>query len=786
MFKRVSNIALGLALLLASLAEWGQGATWNWLTGNNLRGVKFLKGTNEGWTVGQRGLILHTTDGGDRWEVQTSNTEQDLWGVFFLDQNNGWVTGGYKTCLRTRDGGRNWQAIHTEPSGFSHFKGVCFLDTTVGWVVGPYDSILKTTDGGVNWTGSAMNSFNYWFGITFTESMHGWAVSNSGGRIARTTNGGTTWQDTSGVVPWGYGIDFFDTLRGWAVGAARAAYTTNGGVSWLRNSPTSALLYGVSFSDSLNGCVVGGENSNLATIARTTDGGISWSSQSYTNNSAFYGVTAPNTILVFVVGQSGSILKTTNGGLAWQIFRNLDDQGETMFNLALADTQAGYAVGPYGIVVKTTNGGTIWQRQNLGGTSLWFYGVDAPHPNYAWACGDGGSIYATKNGGTSWASQPSGVNWFLNSVDFVDTLFGVSVGGGYGPNDGEALGVRREARNNSLQNEKLAMQNAPIRYGISQGSTKWTTNNKIASSSRFASGTPRNDNSLKPWESPPLVEKWWWIKEGDPEISSGQAPEAQYRVITRTLDGTNWQGVTTGETPLNGVSFYDKALGWAVGVTGTVIHTSDSGATWQTQTSNVTNTLYWVIFPSPQNGWAVGTGGTIIATTDGGTTWNQQTSNTTLPLYSAAFVNAQRGWIVGDSGIALETTNGGQTWTFDTTRTKIPLYAASFTDRDHGWSIGGFGLTLGYGRAGQYGVEQRSTGAGELRVRNGIKAWPNPFVSYARVAGREKERFALYDVTGRRVGTYTGKRIGADIGSGVYFLMAENKEDRPVRIVKVR
>jgi photosystem II stability/assembly factor-like uncharacterized protein len=413
-----------------------------------------------------------------------------------------------------------------------------------------------------------------------------------------------------------------------------------------------------------------------------------------------------------------------------------------MFNLALADTQSGYAVGPYGIVVKTTNGGTIWQRQNLGGTSLWFYGVDAPDPNYAWACGDGGSIYATKNGGASWASQNSGVGFDLYSLDFVDSLFGVSVGGGY----------------------------LPLDTAKRQGDPGLTI-----------AGEGKESEKQNPWEPEPLIDKWWKIQQGQSHS------EAQYRVITRTFNGTNWQGATTSETPLTGVSFYNKALGWACGVSGTMIHTTDSGATWQAQASNVTNSLNWVIFPTPLSGWAVGTGGTIIATTDGGNTWNRQTSNTTLSLLSAAFVDAQRGWVVGDSGIALQTTNGGLTWTFDTTRTKIPLFAASFTDQDHGWSIGGFGLTLGYGRAGQYGIEQRGPDKDrDFASLNRIKAWPNPFVSFARVPGREKDKFVLYDVTGRRVGTYRGDRIGADATSGVYFLMAENKEDRPVRIVKLR
>jgi len=71
-------------------------------------------------------------------------------------------------------------------------------------------------------------------------------------------------------------------------------------------------------------------------------------------------------------------------------------------------------------------------------------------------------------------------------------------------------------------------------------------------------------------------------------------------------------------------------------------------------------------------------------------------------------------------------------------------------------------------------------------VRNGIKAWPNPFVSFARVPGHEKEQFALYDITGRKMGTYTGERIGADAPSGVYFLMPVIGDVKPVRVVKIK
>jgi len=63
---------------------------------------------------------------------------------------------------------------------------------------------------------------------------------------------------------------------------------------------------------------------------------------------------------------------------------------------------------------------------------------------------------------------------------------------------------------------------------------------------------------------------------------------------------------------------------------------------------------------------------------------------------------------------------------------------------------------------------------------------PNPFTSFATVPGHKTDRFTLYDVSGRRMGTYKGDRIGEGLRAGVYFVRAESGKDRPVRVVKVR
>ena len=94
--RRAVKIALGLALLLAPLAGWGQ-SEWRWLTGGNLKAVKFIG--QKGWIIGDdgnQGIILHTTNGGDTWAIQPHNTGRHyFWGLSFCDSLNGIIVGGY-------------------------------------------------------------------------------------------------------------------------------------------------------------------------------------------------------------------------------------------------------------------------------------------------------------------------------------------------------------------------------------------------------------------------------------------------------------------------------------------------------------------------------------------------------------------------------------------------------------------------------------------------------------------------------------------------------------------
>jgi len=67
-----------------------------------------------------------------------------------------------------------------------------------------------------------------------------------------------------------------------------------------------------------------------------------------------------------------------------------------------------------------------------------------------------------------------------------------------------------------------------------------------------------------------------------------------------------------------------------------------------------------------------------------------------------------------------------------------------------------------------------------------VTVHPNPFVSYTVVAGHEKEKVNVFDISGRLVGRYLGSRIGFDIPAGVYFLKLTDRKARPIQVIKIR
>jgi photosystem II stability/assembly factor-like uncharacterized protein len=106
-----------------------------------------------------------------------------------------------------------------------------------------------------------------------------------------------------------------------------------------------------------------------------------------------------------LVGEYGTIVRTTDGGNSWTIQSSGTTQ--TLWAVSFTDSSNGTAVGEVGTILRTTDGGGHWMTQ-LSGTVLNLRAVSFTDGNSGTAVGEGGVILRTTNGGNTWVPQSSG------------------------------------------------------------------------------------------------------------------------------------------------------------------------------------------------------------------------------------------------------------------------------------------------------------------------------------------------------------------------------------------
>ena len=184
-------------------------------------------------------------------------------------------------------------------------------------------------------------------------------------------------------------------------------------------------------------------------------------------------------------------------------------------------------------------------------------------------------------------------------------------------------------------------------------------------------------------------------------------------------------GQSTNKT-LRGMDAINESDRWSVGLSGTIVATSDGGRTWWNQISNTTKHLYSVDFVDRFHGWIVGDGGIILKTTNGGHTWSQLTSGTTTRLHRVKFYDQDEGIVVGTAGIILKTFNGGQTWFNLVSNTNSDIHSISYASKDIIYAVGSNGQILKSNNGGQTWLSQNSPITINIRSINcqsTLKCW---------------------------------------------------------------
>jgi photosystem II stability/assembly factor-like uncharacterized protein len=296
------------------------------LVKDNLYAVKAMNDT-EAWAVGNFGSIYHTKDGGKTWDARDSGSKNPLFGVDFADATHGWAVGKSALIVHTEDGGATWRAQESAIPADKHLFAIDAVDANTAWVVGDWGAIASTHDGGATWVDRSREDDVVLYNVVFPDHQHGF-IAGEFGTVLATTNGGETWEKRDvGTEKTLFGLSFSTPEKGWVVGIdGLILRTRDGGRTWdvQRGSERAENLDELGFMETIK-------------------------------NPGFYDVRVMGQYGV-VVGDTGSVLTTTDGGDSWTRYALPEKQRLVWMRGASLAGEHGFVVGANGFSATIDHG----------------------------------------------------------------------------------------------------------------------------------------------------------------------------------------------------------------------------------------------------------------------------------------------------------------------------------------------------------------------------------------------------------------------------------------------
>lgn len=275
-----TSIAVGWSGKITKTTDGG--ITWQTIESGTEKHLTSISSPgNENFiAVGEGGVILKSSDGGTTWSIQQAPENMGTTKVYYYNQNVVYIAGtGIGNFLKSVNGGESWEVVTTNYEGT--LMSLQFISDTQGFAIGhkwnretlkTNVTVLKTVDGGLTWTtiytpveGTTINA------TYFSNINTGFAVGNNG-TIMRTTDGGTSWiTQNSGSSNNLTSVHFVTQNNGYVVGALGTILrTTNKGNTWTTQQTDKLYAFNKVFCLDMNTIYisVGGN-----TIVKTTNGG---------------------------------------------------------------------------------------------------------------------------------------------------------------------------------------------------------------------------------------------------------------------------------------------------------------------------------------------------------------------------------------------------------------------------------------------------------------------------------------------------------------------------------
>ena len=388
---------------------------------------------------------------------------------------------------------------------------------------------------------------------------------------------------------------------------------------WLNPSPIGNPIESGFFVNENIGWIVGASGS----IIKTTNGGIEWEFQECGSETWFKAVYFIDENTGWIAGD-GNILHTINSGENWDTIEAANYSSYE--NLYFKDSQNGWITG-YEHSLVTTNGGESWSLFNIDSSSHFgpVYFIDS---NIGWIAGEK-EIFRTDDGGISWEKI---------ILQYDDRLY---LGGLFFLNE---------------QYGWITERDGSILY-TSDGGDNWNKRNIVLSNYDFYS-----------------------IHFIDNNNGFVVGP---FTGFYRTTDGgTSWQkykDIYGVNIYANKIIFHDNFAGWLVGNNGKIYKTDDSGFSWERLTNDFSlsfingDEVVNIKFIDQNNGFLLGNDWTypysgsegkshILNTTNGGISWEESFLSKYHYLNSLYYNNSNIFWAAGDSAVFLKSVNNGISW----------------------------------------------------------------------------------------------------------------------------
>ena len=337
-------------------------------------------------------------------------------------------------------------------------------------------------------------------------------------------------------------------------------------------------------------------------------------------------------VMVAPASPAGAATDYTNRGVPTTV---------TINQVAFQDANRGVAVGNGGVISTTTDGGKTWTARTSGTNVSLFAaeywpagtgGANCAAAGCIWVAGANGTLLLSNDGGVTWCVQPTGTTATIYGLVATDAEHLTLVGSG-----GTILTTRFVANDDGSADECGAGAKF---VAIASGTTEDLYDVDFDGNDLYISGA--NGTLLK--ASPP--------QSGDADnppppftvtkLTSGTTAALHGVAATATDDGTSTRIVAVGE-------------GGTV-VAGTSTLGSSTAPTFTAQKSGTTATLRDVELASTTKGYAVGDLGTVLNTTDGGATWVLAKSGTCANLHGAELATADARYASGDRGTVIVNT----------------------------------------------------------------------------------------------------------------------------------